>query len=340
MQEEKRVEEELADEKAFGSKRCLVNDYDEMNQGPPSKKIALNAIAKIKEETLWKLNIDKFHVLLRSDELVKLATTHVNKAAGEVLKTILAYGHMRTRTCKGNQISAPITQILLSTLIDPSLDLAVKSANLSPLKEYMEYLTEMEYLHKTDEKGGGMYVVNLAKMSDGLRIGLIENYVREKYGTPACRIWKLLLDKGLLDEKMIATSAMISDKEASSLLYDLLRNGLTYIQDVPKSANHEAGKCAYLWGVNLLQCLESLTTENHTILVKLKQRRAYEAIGTGGCQISLVLDKLQRTDVAGDPVSKLTNVEKDTYQVYEKKIDLLKASEFRVDFSTMVLRDF
>ena len=93
--------------------------------------------------------------------------------------------------------------------------------------------------------------------------------VRERFGGPACRIFRLLLMKRNLEQKQIAEmvfyhvylrrnanfsidfQAMISVKDTRELLYKLLKAKYVQIQEVARTSDHAPSRTFYLWRVDL-----------------------------------------------------------------------------------------
>ena len=75
--------------------------------------------------------------------------------------------------------------------------------------------------------------------------------VRERFGGPACRIFRLLLLKRQLEQKQIAEMAMIPVKDTRELLYKLVKVEFVQLQEVARTADHSPSRTFYLWRVRL-----------------------------------------------------------------------------------------
>ena len=73
--------------------------------------------------------------------------------------------------------------------------------------------------------------------------------VRERFGGPACRIFRLLLLKRQLEQKQIAEMAMIPVKDTRELLYKLVKVEFVQLQEVARTADHSPSRTFYLWRV-------------------------------------------------------------------------------------------
>jgi DNA-directed RNA polymerase III subunit RPC3 len=83
---------------------------------------------------------------------------------------------------------------------------------------------------KTEVMGGGKYVLDLDKWTQKMRTEIVENLIREKVGEVAVRIWRLLADKKMLDDKQVSKLALVDEKVARGNLYSMLKAGLVFIQ--------------------------------------------------------------------------------------------------------------
>lgn len=122
-----------------------------------------------------------------------------------------------------------------------NLGLAISTENLflnvtkpvpNTLDEYMQAMSQdhLPIFDKVEAMGGGKYVLDLHKWTQKMRIEIIENLVREKVGEVAVRIWRLLADKKMLDDKQVSKLALVDEKVTRGHLYSMLKAGLVLIQ--------------------------------------------------------------------------------------------------------------
>jgi hypothetical protein len=118
-----------------------------------------------------------------------------------------------------------------AALANENLDMIVSKPVPNPLEHYVQSMT-FEHLPVFDRinTGGVKYALNLLKLSNKMKTELIENLVFEKYGKAAYRIWRLLAEKKMLDDKQISKLALVDEKLARSNLYSMLKSGLVFVQ--------------------------------------------------------------------------------------------------------------
>ncbi|KAI8815507.1 hypothetical protein BJ742DRAFT_783835 [Cladochytrium replicatum] len=335
--EEERVGIFVTEDGANGKKRKIV-EVDDMH----NKRLALDIF---ENKTRYKLNFDRFMVQLRNEEISKLGESRISKGGGEVLRQIMKQGFKSMKGCKMDQISPPVTKIVLQSKLDPTLlSVAVGSGlptySLQNLEDYLEALStdEARFVTKVDEKGGGQWAVNISLLCSRLRSRTIEGLVLERYGGDAARIYRLLQKRGKLDEKQIAKFAMMDGKTVREHLHRLLQDGLVHLQDVPKgtrSADHAVGKTIFLWFIHPVRSLDCLTQDLLNMLINLKEKRRQEV-----SKNSILLEKSERTDVVGRVDEMLSELELKELKELEAKLVQLIAAEMRIQLCLMILRDF
>lgn len=86
------------------------------------------------------------------------------------------------------------------------------------------------FVKAKDERGANQYAVNFAKLRETMKRRVFEGIIREKYGVATCRIVRILLEKGKLDETQVQKLGMLSPKEAREKLGLLNTKGIIEIQ--------------------------------------------------------------------------------------------------------------
>jgi DNA-directed RNA polymerase III subunit RPC3 len=104
----------------------------------------------------------------------------------------------------------------------------------------------------------------------------LESIIEQKYGVVGCRLFRILLDKKILEVKQLGELAMIPQNEARTLLYKLLQAGIVEIQEVPKFADHAPSKTFYLWRVNLEKVFGVIKEDMYKTVGNLRARLGFE----------------------------------------------------------------
>ena len=288
----------------------------------------------------YRVNTASFHLLKRRQDLVELATLVVNPVAASLVGLIVDETPLGEQSFEqvesGNGFN--LGRVTVMSLSTKTQDLQFNVVG-NPANKLVHYLDALCYcepavLGLKDQKGGGEYAVQFDTSVKGMRQRLVLSILQEHLGTSSCRIWRLLLLKQKLDEKQITKLTLMHEKVVRQLLYQMLKIGMVFIQDVPKSQDHSAARTAYLWFVDLDRTCTLLLQNVYKALNKVKLRRQSELE-----KRSILLQKTQRTDIlAGE--AHLSPQELKKLQELESVLKKLHTSQMRLDGLVLKLRDY
>jgi DNA-directed RNA polymerase III subunit RPC3 len=88
------------------------------------------------------------------------------------------------------------------------------------------------FLTLRDELGANQYAVNFKKLKHTMKRTLFEGLLTDRFGVASCRIVRILMEKGKLDESRIQKLAMLPPKDVRYKLGMLLTAGIVEIQVV------------------------------------------------------------------------------------------------------------
>ncbi|KAI8818623.1 RNA polymerase III subunit RPC82 helix-turn-helix domain-containing protein [Fimicolochytrium jonesii] len=316
-----------------GSKRKVVLDLDEV----ANKRLAKDEKSEEKDTKYYRANLDKLHVFLRNEEIALLVERRMNKGAGEVVKKLLTASENKMRQCREEEKSEPVSQIMLSSLLDPSIPLLVDGrSGASATREYLDALTQddTQLIKKASEGGGGQYTVNLKQAGIELRSRCMESIVQEKFGDTAKRVWRILLAMNKLNETQVSKMALIPLKMARHCLYALMNAGLAFIQDVPKTVDHSAARTFFLWYVSIPKSTRILQQNTYRTLWNVKERREKERDAR-----ALLIQKMERSDIVSGE-AQLSEAELINVDHLNRVVSQLVMTESRLSRLLMVLEEF
>lgn len=124
--------------------------------------------------------------------------------------------------------------------------------------------------------GRASYCVNMSRIIGLIRMREVDAVVRERFGGPACRIFRLLMLKRQLEQKQIAEMAMIPVKDTRELLYRLTKVEFVQLQEVARTADHAPSRTFYLWNVDLRRVNDRLCSELHCTVARVRARLLHE----------------------------------------------------------------
>lgn len=190
------------------------------------------------------------------------------------------------------------------------------------------------FIKNKDERGANQFTVNLAKLRESMKRKLLESLLRERLGVATCRIARILIEKGKLDESQVQKLAMLPPKDTREKLAQLNLHGFVEIQEVPKSADRAPGRSFHLWYVPLEKCYKELLVDVYRVIGNLQQRKKEEL-----SLRSRLLEKLNRQDVK-ENMDLLSDGDKANMANMDKVLQRLETSKNRLDAMVMILRDF
>lgn len=190
------------------------------------------------------------------------------------------------------------------------------------------------FLKKRDELGANQYAVNFSRVRHVMKQHLFEGLLKERFGIASCRIVRILLDKGKLEESQIQRLAMLPPKDVRFKLGVLLTHGMVDIQEVPRSSDRATSRSFHLWFVSMDKCFDALMTDMHRTITNLQQRKNEELV-----RRSRLLEKLGRIDVLAN-MELLNEIDKAEVGKMDDIVSRIEIAKDRLDAMLMILRDF
>ncbi|XP_066539424.1 DNA-directed RNA polymerase III subunit RPC3 [Hoplias malabaricus] len=296
------------------------------------------------ESIYWKVNFERFHLHFRHQAIISAVASKLDQTSSEIVRTMLRLSEVTTPA------AAAYTQALSANEIFRALP---TSYNIGRpiLDQYLTLLVDdpMEFVSKTGDSGGGMYVVNLHRALANLARATLESVVQERFGSRSARIFRLLLRKRHLEQKQVEDFAMIPAKEAKEMLYTLLSENLVQLQEIPKTPDHAPSRTFYLYTVNQLATARLLLQNCYKAVGNLIQRRLFETK-----ENKRHLEKSQRIEAilasmqsSGADAAQLTEVEemitapeRQQLEALRHHINKLDSSENQVDETIFLLESY
>ncbi|KAF7722661.1 RNA polymerase III subunit C82 [Apophysomyces ossiformis] len=302
---------------------------------------------EIDESVFFAINYERYNMLFRNDAIVDFATLRINRTAGQIVKAFFDYGKDKMKSLK-EEDSPSATPLHIANIVPPEVagqgDLVLQPDPTEPnrkptlqetIRGYIMLLKtdQAGFVKSKDERGASQFAVNFAKLRQSMKRRLLEGLVREKYGVATCRILRILIEKGKLDESQVQKLAMLPPKDTREKLGLLNTKGFVEIQEVPRSADRAPGRSFHLWYVPLEKIYQELLVDAYRTIGNLQQRKREELKIR-----SRLLDKLNREDVK-ENMDLLGEGDKAEVAQMEKVLERIEVSKKRIDEMVMVLRD-
>ncbi|KAL6489578.1 hypothetical protein MHYP_G00033190 [Metynnis hypsauchen] len=326
-----------------GKRRRSSEDGDADERG--AKKAKVDSAAVCGDEGIyWQVNFERFHLHFRHQAIISAVASKLDQTSSEIVRTMLRLSEVTTPA------NATYTQALSANEIFRALP-ASYNIGRPILDQYLTLLVDdpMEFVSKTGDSGGGMYVVNLHRALANLARVTLESVVQERFGSRSARIFRLLLRKRHLEQKQVEDFAMIPAKEAKDMLYTLLSENLVQLQEIPKTPDYAPSRTFYLYTVNQLPTARLLLQNCYKAVGNLIERRLFETKENKrhlekSQRIEAILASLQ---ASGADAAQLTEVEemitppeRQQLEALRHHINKLDSSENQVDETIFLLESY
>ena len=130
---------------------------------------------------------------------------------------------------------------------------------------------------------------------------IAEEFVFERYGEKSTRIFRLLLDKGQLDQKLVSELALIPMKHVRAMLYRMMQDGVVKLQEIAKRADRTPQNTYFMWSVHLPSTYYAIVEFVHRSLFNLTLRKQR---GTNDNE-----DVVKRCEIAGGGFTRLADMD-------------------------------
>ncbi|XP_056300420.1 DNA-directed RNA polymerase III subunit RPC3 [Pseudoliparis swirei] len=319
---------------------CGEDGEDQRN----AKKVKTDSQTHGDERICWQVNFERFHLHFRDQAIISAVVNKLDQMSSEIVRTMLRMSEVTTSP------TAAYTKPLSANEIFRSLP---TSYNIPRpiLDQYLTLLVDdpMEFVGKSGESGGGMFVVNLHRALANLARATLESVVQERFGSRSARIFRLLLRKRHLEQKQVEDFAMIPAKEAKDMLYTLLSQNLVQLQEIPKTPDFAPSRTFYLYTVNQLPTARMLLQNCYKTVGNLIERRLFESkeskrLLEKSQRIEAILASLQASGAEPEQLTEveemITATEKQQLEALRLHINKLDSAENQVDESIFLIESY
>nr|POF11459.1 dna-directed rna polymerase iii subunit rpc3 [Quercus suber] len=162
----------------------------------------------------------------------------------------------------------------------------------------------------------------------------IDATVSARYEQSHLRVIRMLRERGKLEEKQIAGSALTVIKDIRGLLTQLQFDGYLDAQELPKDNTRHPTRTLYLWFCDENRVRSMLLQQSYKTMVRTLQRVQVERV-----RFRDIIDRMNRTDVKGRE-EKLMPAERARLRNWRDVEERLLTQVSRLDEVVTVLRDF
>lgn len=151
---------------------------------------------------------------------------------------------------------------------------------------------------------------------------------------PAPRILRILVDKGMLEEKTLQEIALLGAKELRQSLSKLKQMGYLDLQEIPRDPHRLPNKTVFLWKHDTIRVANLVTENVYTGILRLIQILKLERKSMAG-----TLEKINRDDVKGREEEMLSSGELTVLKRFRRFEDWIWGEIHRLDSTIAILRD-
>lgn len=267
------------------------------------------------EDVLWHVNFEKFDTVLVDQLIIDAVAQQFDQSASRVVAVILKLAESERRLDTSITASFSFYEIMKKL---PNIPIM----NDEEAKQYLTLLCDEKtagFLSKTDENAGGMYCANIEKSMEMLCSNACSQIIQERFGSKACRVFRLLYMKKHLEQKQISELAMIPFKEVKELLYKLFEERFIKMQEISKAGDYAPSRTFYLFSIDLTQLSRLLLGRCYQTLGNLMKRRESQMV-----ENKRLLEKNEKLEGI---LTALAATNEDSLQVVEELEELITPTE-------------
>ena len=312
---------------------------------------ALNANAQYKStlpvDTVWKVNIQMFHDILRALTLGKLVAErygHRIQSCGSMVTAALRHRaidkHGLKRGSDGDDnidlIEDPTfaPQDIVKHLPKPVLQLLEKKVGnvQTNLTRSLEELANFHDPAVLSRVGQHRYQVNISSLIRYQAMRICHRVIHDQHGETAGRIVSILTSMGWLESDKIAEHAMVPAKDTRETLHKLYRSKYVDLFPVSGARIASPANSIYLWKADRARLIRRVTNNVALALWNIRLRRQH--------QVEVGKEWIERAEQATDIDENDHETDRLNYQRFCVGLERLDNASFQLDETLMVLRDF
>jgi DNA-directed RNA polymerase III subunit RPC3 len=311
------------------------------SEEPPKKKSKIDNSEQNDSNIYWKINLSRFHQYLRDQIIVDAIKTHYDDhIAGEIARIILRLSEVNTHSLAS--MTSPLSK---HDIIREAIKEKVCSHE-TQVEQYLHCFQEdvnFRFISKTEDRGDGMYCVNIMRTIDKLFEDSLSSIVQNRYCSKSARIYRLLLEKKYLQQKQIEEYAMIPAKEAKQLTYNLYVDNMLKVLQCPKTSDYAPSRTYFLFSIDKTEvCCDVLQRSYksvfNAITRRLKEVQQHKVLLERKNFIDALISRLQHQQSFQDVEQQIQDL-RDSFTTHDSEllekvnnnVKKLEQSELQID---------
>lgn len=212
-----------------------------------------------------------------------------------------------------------------------------KKLGLADVVRHLDLLASspLNLLVKAGNRGGGEWYVPFGELRETLKRVTYEQIVENKFGPLALRLLRIIKDKGMVNDELLARTALLRADTIAQLASTLHDFGALDLQEVPRSNDRTPVKTYFLWFHNPKRAYTIVLQDMYKALARM-----YSRILAERKEHPILLAKLDREDVKGNEELYLTATEKKEIWELRSMEEKLLVQMNRLQALTRIFADY
>ncbi|EME29539.1 DNA-directed RNA polymerase III subunit C3 [Galdieria sulphuraria] len=201
---------------------------------------------------LYRISTSFLNRILRHEafsDLVVHTVRENSRMVASCFRAMLSLIRKEDECFEGEQ-SVPVQRDAILDEIRNQMPSSSELVTVDQLNEALNVLQDDRY-NFISGIGISSFVVEIRMMRQLLKQRATEHLILKRHGTSGLRVYRLLLDKGALEQRQLLEFAMLPGTTAREKLYAMFRDGYVVVNEIPSSSDYKSSRSFFLWSVDV-----------------------------------------------------------------------------------------
>jgi len=289
-----------------------------------------SAIALEGDTTKYCLDYDRFNAEFAKDACIAFVGEKIDAIAASIMREMFEISE------SSRLVSEDRLYFNMTNPENPKFNPILAKVPKERVKQYLDLMSKDKTQMLIKQTMG--FAVNHKSILDHVKQKLVESVVLDKFGPDSLRIFRLLIMKNMLEQKQVSELAMTPIKDTRDCLYKMLQHNYVYLQEVPRTNEHNPSKTFYLWTVRMHQVRTTLLGDMYKAIRNMRFRLAHTL--QTHADLFAKRDEEERIQQDTPKYSRLTDADHELLAELASIEERLDVSVLHIDESIMTLEDY